>query len=1375
MIRTARTQRCRGGRTLLAAFACALAASGAFAIAPPEGGSPLAERAVVHPDLYVSSVYQPVAALSGPVGSALAADLAALGVAPAHGFVDLRSGAWGTLILRQPLIPGAGKGNALSWAALGLTPPAGGAALDEAAWTAFHRWLGLHAAALGVVPGELGRRTVTTHAGGQIVQINVRHQVSGIEVRDSFLSAVVNGGNLVLFGLRNWGTVAVPVEPTLAPGAAVAAAEAHAGRSFSGGFWSEPHLVILPTSAGRNARALPLGGGLTHRLAWAIGPRFPGEHGTWEALVDAHSGEVLAFRDTNQYLKNVRGGAFPVSNDGIGPEGTEQPDQPMPYADVRDGAGNLFFTDGAGDLVCAAQGSSIRTSLAGRFVRISDNCGPIDESAADPNDLDLGSGPGTDCTVPPGHSAGDTHASRTGFYEVNRIVEIATGWLPDNDWLGSQLTANMNIEATCNAFWNGSTINFYRSGGGCRNTGEIAAVFDHEWGHGLDNNDANPSISAPGEAYADVAAILRLNTSCIGRGFRANDTPCGGNGDACTVCTGVREVDWMLRASGKPHNLDWNQQDPLDPNGMRGGCRINGVGSLQFGPCNNGTHCEGSMASEVVWDLLKRDLPCHGSGWDIATGQCAGGAPPSIDDSTAFELLQRTYYVAGGALGNWYNCNPVGPAGSYGDGCNADGAYLNFLAIDDDNGDLTDGTPHMRALFDAFDRHQIACPAPAVADAGCAGGPTAAPALTVTPAHKGAVLTWTPVAGATRYWVYRTEGVMGCAFGKARIAETAETRFFDTGIRNGREYSYGVVAVGAADACSGPMSACTSVTAGAAGASLAFTGAPARLAGVSGGDGDDAIDNCETWTVAFDVRNNGEVPLTNVRVAHVEPVSHPETSIVDTPTFAPALAACDAAQGTFRFTAGGLSPGDAVEFRIDVTADELAPDVVSKTVRFVGAESDFVPVASRTWSFAADREDWQVVSGTFDHNPNLGANLTTGFLQSSSLADNQCDVIQSPVLRLTAGSTLSLFNQFTIEAGDPDVLQFFDRANVGVRDVATGARTNVAPDGGRLYNAGGPNGVCVTAGQQGWAGLGPAFLESTWSAAALDPGGALAGKPVRLEVGYGTDPLISLTGFQFDEVTLADFEEQGPDGQSDVCRACAQLDDDDPAVEYRGGWHAKTAEGAIGGGYHRRMGVSNAAGKPRPAARVTFTGDTVTYFFARAKSGGTAEVFIDGVLRETLSYNAPNQTPTWGHSVTYGGLGAGTHEIRIEHVAGSVWVDAFEFCGGGGADPDAVAFRSETEASQHTLSPLLTKSFTVGPEDEQVSVVVEGLGQPLTVRLLDPLGLVVATGEALVSGLPESGLDAAVSTPGTYKVQVWNPLGLAGAVELSLARTVRVP
>ena len=48
-------------------------------------------------------------------------------------------------------------------------------------------------------------------------------------------------------------------------------------------------------------------------------------------------------------------------------------------------------------------------------------------------------------------------------------------------------------------------------------------VFDHEWGHGLDDNDAVPTIAGPsGEGIADIYTALRLNDSCIGRNFRAS-------------------------------------------------------------------------------------------------------------------------------------------------------------------------------------------------------------------------------------------------------------------------------------------------------------------------------------------------------------------------------------------------------------------------------------------------------------------------------------------------------------------------------------------------------------------------------------------------------------------------------------------------------------------------------------------------------------------------------------------------------------------------------------------------------------------------------------------------------------------------------------
>ena len=168
-----------------------------------------------------------------------------------------------------------------------------------------------------------------------------------------------------------------------------------------------------------------------------------------------------------------------------------------------------------------------------------------------------------------GGGPGNTAASRSAFYELNKLAEQARGWLPGNTWLRSRLVANVNILQTCNAFWNGTTVNFFRSGAGCGNTGEIAAIFDHEWGHGLDDNDANGAISNSSEGYADIAAIYRLQTSCVGHGFSVGGTPgaCGLTTDGtgpnrnenqvgglhCDLdCSGVRDADWDKHADHTP-------------------------------------------------------------------------------------------------------------------------------------------------------------------------------------------------------------------------------------------------------------------------------------------------------------------------------------------------------------------------------------------------------------------------------------------------------------------------------------------------------------------------------------------------------------------------------------------------------------------------------------------------------------------------------------------------------------------------------------------------------------------------------------------------------------------------------------------------------
>jgi len=320
--------------------------------------------------------------------------------------------------------------------------------------------------------------------GGNLIQIHAPRVVNGIAVRDSGLTAIINHGNLILFGLQNWADVSAPASAGVSFDAARTVVSQHVSP-----------IVATAASSGRLEYVPTLNGGAyDFRLAWVVDTTVAGDMGSWQGLVDAVSGDLLAFEDQNLYAsRRVVGGVFPVSNDGRGPEGTMQPGWPMPFANVTIGANTLFTTTG-GTLGCTNTGAGA-TTLSGTFMRMSDACGAINETAAANTDFDLSQVVGTDCAVPPGHSAGDTNSSRSGFYELNRIKEQARAYLPANAWLQAQLTSNMNISQTCNAFWNGSTVNFYRdSGSTCRNTGEIAAIFDHEWGHGLDNNGANRGV-----------------------------------------------------------------------------------------------------------------------------------------------------------------------------------------------------------------------------------------------------------------------------------------------------------------------------------------------------------------------------------------------------------------------------------------------------------------------------------------------------------------------------------------------------------------------------------------------------------------------------------------------------------------------------------------------------------------------------------------------------------------------------------------------------------------------------------------------------------------------------------------------------------------
>jgi hypothetical protein len=480
------------------------------------------EKTFHHPALYIPSLEKPAAELGGALPGGWEAELANLGAPSWGGFYDWRAGRWGSLIVSVPVVPGDGKNNHISW---GKAPSESD--LQAKAWDALAGYVRAHESALRIDLRELGPANVGVMSNGTTIQIHASRVVAGIPVRDSGLSAFISHGNLVLVGLQNWGNVDAKKASQTASNARAVVAE-HMHPFAISGYRSDAHLEYVALARGSDFSEVASGGGYDFRLAWVVTPKVAGDSASWEGLVDATSGELLAVQDTNDYaVRRVIGGIYPVSNDQRPPDGLEQPGWPMPHADVTGG----LFSD-PGGVIDSCTSGPISTTLSGNFVRIVDTCGAINESSGASDNIDLGASTGTDCVVPTGHSVGDTHSARTGFGELNKQIELAQSYLPSNTWLQQQLRSNMNLNQTCNAFWDGAAVNFFKSSSACRNTGEIAAIFDHEWGHGLDDNGVNGNISSPGEAIADIRAIIRLDESCIGRGFFKNQT-CGGYGDKC--------------------------------------------------------------------------------------------------------------------------------------------------------------------------------------------------------------------------------------------------------------------------------------------------------------------------------------------------------------------------------------------------------------------------------------------------------------------------------------------------------------------------------------------------------------------------------------------------------------------------------------------------------------------------------------------------------------------------------------------------------------------------------------------------------------------------------------------------------------------------
>jgi hypothetical protein len=161
-------------------------------------------------------------------------------------------------------------------------------------------------------------------------------------------------------------------------------------------------------------------------------------------------------------------------------------------------------------------------------VQVTDSTGPSDVYT-------VSATPGTPVNIQMNPSSGRTEVTTA---EVNALhyLTVTRNYLQDLvspsfatqlDTFGNVtggtpgiLPANVQVAGTCNAFYNGTSTNYYPVGGSCNNTA-FASVISHEYGHHVVNR-RGLAQGAFGEGYSDTLSILIYDDAVVGRFFQTN-------------------------------------------------------------------------------------------------------------------------------------------------------------------------------------------------------------------------------------------------------------------------------------------------------------------------------------------------------------------------------------------------------------------------------------------------------------------------------------------------------------------------------------------------------------------------------------------------------------------------------------------------------------------------------------------------------------------------------------------------------------------------------------------------------------------------------------------------------------------------------------
>ncbi len=346
-------------------------------------------------------------------------------------------------------------------------------------------------------------------------------------------------------------------------------------------------------------------------------------------IVDAATNKILFQEDqvlNADVLVQVNGmGTIGTAADACLAEGSEA----LPYAKLTYGATTVYANAAGAVTIPTTASISITSTVGGRWFSVNDSTngtiGTLTTASA---------GGALNFMHNAANTAEDQRAEVNAYIEANLVRDYLLSYAPAFPTIPSQTNwpINVQVAGTCNAFYDGASINFYPSGGGCNNTA-FSVVVHHEYGHHIVNR-AGSGQGAYGEGFGDVMGVLVTDESRLAVGFQ-------------TCSTGIREANNACQYSSS-------------------GCSS----------CGSEIHACGQLISGCVWDLRDNLLLSN----------------PASYRSILSSLAVNSVLMHTG----------TGIAGDI---------TVDFLTLDDNDGNINNGTPHYGDINNAFTVHGLPGPA----------------------------------------------------------------------------------------------------------------------------------------------------------------------------------------------------------------------------------------------------------------------------------------------------------------------------------------------------------------------------------------------------------------------------------------------------------------------------------------------------------------------------------------------------------------------------------------------------------------------------------------------------------------------------------------